>query len=179
MSSITDQQITRRNSSKNVSSTVKVLTLSSAILQDIFDASNNNVPSFPNLKQLVVNIFQCGMSNLLDMLRILPNLKVLVLSKICHRYILSESGDDKQNAVPQCFISSLERFELKGYSSCSEEVKVLEYILRNATALKKIFILALSSNDFEEPFKEELLNKLSVLPKTCQVKIEHSMGIPY
>ncbi|XP_050233521.1 putative F-box/FBD/LRR-repeat protein At5g22670 [Mercurialis annua] len=136
----------------NISSTVKILALSRHILQDLFDASNNNVPSFPNLKQLVVKYIISGMSYLLNMLRILPNLKVLVLNK--------------------CLNSSVERLEFKGYGGCSAEMKILEYILRNAKALKKFYIVAYCSINSEEPYKQELLNKLSVLPKTCQVKIE-------
>ncbi|XP_050234613.1 putative F-box/FBD/LRR-repeat protein At1g78760 [Mercurialis annua] len=163
----------------SISSTVKVLALSPDILQDLFDASNNNMPCFPNLNQLVVKYFQSGMSNLLDMLRILPNLKVLVLTKVYENFVLSKSWDDEQNVVPQCLKSSIERIEFKGYTGFSGDMEILKYILRNAKALKKFYISAFSSQDSQEPFKEELLNKVLVLPKTCQVKIEHSMGIPY
>ncbi|XP_050231025.1 F-box/FBD/LRR-repeat protein At1g16930-like [Mercurialis annua] len=137
----------------NISSTVKVLTLSPDILQDIFDASSKNVPSFPNLNHLVLRTFQSGMSNLLHMLRILPNLKVLALNKVHKHFFPSEYWDDEQNVVPQCLNSSIERFEFKGYSGCSGDVKILEYIVRNAKALKEFNVLAFSSDDSEEPFK--------------------------
>ncbi|XP_050216442.1 putative F-box/FBD/LRR-repeat protein At1g78760 [Mercurialis annua] len=162
----------------NICTTVKVLALSPNIFQYLFDEFNNNLPSFPKLNQLVVKYFQVGMPNLLDMLRSSPNLKVLVLSKIYKDFFSSEYWDDEQNGVPQCLKSSIEKFEYNGYSGCSEDVKILEYILKNAKALKKCYIVAFSSNDYEEPFKEELLNKLSVLSKTCQVKIEHSKWSP-
>ncbi|XP_050234450.1 putative F-box/FBD/LRR-repeat protein At5g22670 isoform X2 [Mercurialis annua] len=158
----------------NISKTVKALTLSPNILEDLFYASNTYMPSFPNLNQLVVSLFESGTSDLLNMLRILPNLKVLTLIRNVYRRVFSsESWDDEQNAVPQCLTSSVERFVFNGYSCCPIDVKMLEYVLKNAKVLKEIFIIAVCIKSSEEPVKEVLLNKLSVLPE-CRVKIEYA-----
>ncbi|XP_050216118.1 LOW QUALITY PROTEIN: putative FBD-associated F-box protein At3g50710 [Mercurialis annua] len=146
---------------------VTVLNLSAYTLEALFKASDDKFPWFRFLTQLEMGAFGNGWLMLPKILKWSPNLEAFTLYKtndtVPHESIFNEES------VPGCLLSSLKSIELKGFGGNTAEMEVLEYFLKNASALKTLKIL-ISDTSFQK--EAEILRMLITFPRastTCRI----------
>ncbi|XP_059623848.1 putative FBD-associated F-box protein At5g53635 [Cornus florida] len=156
---------------------VKYLSLGSRTMGALDYAGDNSLPLFPNLIRLELHVHKCyGWIRLLDLLNSMPNLLYLVLEKSKK---FQCAGDDaskdfkfvEQEVVPYFLLMHLQEIEINRFQGLRDELKLIEFFLRNSKVLRKIEINAVN---LEEKQEREFLEKLLMFPSgsiTCQILI--------
>ncbi|KAL7186485.1 hypothetical protein ACSBR2_028271 [Camellia fascicularis] len=115
-------------------------------------ARGMNLPSFPNLTRLEVQVFHGFSWNLvIEFLENSPNLEILILrkeAKQCWHCLETPSWTPKKCA-PSCLLLNINVIEIVGFKGGQEELELLEYLLKNAKMLDKLTInsINLDPND--------------------------------
>ncbi|KAL6975886.1 hypothetical protein U1Q18_052706 [Sarracenia purpurea var. burkii] len=102
-----------------------------------------------------------------DLLRLMPNLKVLRFNKDCNKPCSSCLWDVVPESVPECLLLCLETIEFSGFGGCKEEMKLVSYLLVNSKVLKK-FILNSWTKDKK---KKTNIRRLPRGSNACQIEI--------
>ncbi|XP_059670941.1 F-box/FBD/LRR-repeat protein At5g22660-like [Cornus florida] len=153
-------------------SSVKYLSLGASTMGVLDYAKEYNVPRFPNLIRLELHVNTCyGWKRLLDLLNSMPNLLYLVLEKSKNCSSRRHVSFVEQEVVPSCLVMHLQEIKINGFQGLSDELKLIEYFLRNSKVLRKMEI-----NNFnaEEKQEREFLDKLLMFPRgsmTCKILI--------
>ncbi|XP_059670938.1 F-box/FBD/LRR-repeat protein At5g22660-like [Cornus florida] len=122
-------------------------------------AADSKLLLFPNLIRLELHVHNCyGWKGLLDLLNKIPNMVYLVLKKLkfcqCGKNNASKDFNFVEQEVPYCLSMHLQEIEISGFQGMSDELKLIEYFLRNGRVLQK---MAIKSSNLSGKQEEKLL----------------------
>ncbi|XP_059623850.1 F-box/LRR-repeat protein At4g14103-like isoform X2 [Cornus florida] len=155
--------------------TVKYLSLGAGTMGALDYARDNELLLFTNLIRLELHVKDCyGWKSLLHLLNSMPNLVYLVFKKSECYYENDDSEDfnfvEHEVVVPCCLSMHLQEIEISEFRGLSDELRLIEYFLRNGSVLHKMTIN--SCNSVEKQEREELLKKLLMFRRgsiNCQI----------
>lgn len=151
---------------------VKYLTVSAQTLCVLGYARIAILPTFHNVTRLKLGSNGDSCWELLThFLENSPNLEILILNKeeIDYGFEPSVRHWRQPQHVPNCLVSHLKEVEIKQFSGEEFELEAIEYVLKNATVLKK---LAIDCNNYLE--KNLVCKKLESFPcgsRDCQLSL--------
>ncbi|XP_021716021.1 F-box/FBD/LRR-repeat protein At1g16930-like [Chenopodium quinoa] len=98
-----------------------------------------NLGTFPNLERLETNLNYGGWKDLLLSMRCFPNLRHVSVCLTNMGYT-NPVMDPRNWCVPEC-LSKLKMLGIYGLDAIDDELVLLEYILRNALVLEKLYVV--------------------------------------
>ncbi|KAF7822895.1 putative F-box domain, FBD domain, leucine-rich repeat domain, L domain-containing protein [Senna tora] len=128
------------------------------------------LPTFHNLTNInVCGMFEFTSKALLDILEKSPNLEVLQIN-------LGLYGKEWTfNSVPHCFKSSLKSFIISNFEGCPTDMKLLNFLLENATILREITIFCEERLSADSEKQAEISNQLQIVRRglaNCVINIQ-------
>ncbi|XP_058770633.1 FBD-associated F-box protein At5g56370-like [Vicia villosa] len=122
---------------------------------------SQKIPTFHSLTQLELFLELDSKKKwkwMLDMLHQSPKLQHI---------LISEDNWQNPDAVPKCFQSQLKTLLFRNYRGRKCELQFAEYVMRNSKLLRTLTIRSSCSMDSEA--KSEVLKKLSLCPRSCDL----------
>ncbi|CAN8289114.1 unnamed protein product [Cochlearia groenlandica] len=101
------------------------------------------VKNMPNLTEAYIDV---DSTNIDSLIRSITSVTQLAICLECHEPIIRIPYWNRPSTVPKCIMSSLQTFELLGYSGEPDERDLIVYILKNASGLKTATIKYCESN---------------------------------
>ncbi|TXG58974.1 hypothetical protein EZV62_016803 [Acer yangbiense] len=118
----------------------KILSLASCSMDALGLAFDDDMPTFPNLIRLELNIeARFGWKLLPYFLESSPNLEVLILEMdyLLTEYIPGDFVNFESKNVPSCLKLHVKTIEIKNMMGEEDELEVVSYMLRNCEVLKE------------------------------------------
>ncbi|KAK0583881.1 hypothetical protein LWI29_004430 [Acer saccharum] len=150
----------------------KILSLASCSMDALGLAFDDDMPTFPNLIRLELNIeARFGWKLLPYFLESSPNLEVLILEMdyLLTEYIPEDFVNFESKNVPSCLKLHVKTIEIKNMMGEEDELQVVSYMLRNCVVLKEFN--AHISDKAES--KEDLWREILMYPRgsaACEIK---------
>ncbi|KAG7654191.1 Leucine-rich repeat 2 [Arabidopsis suecica] len=129
------------------------------------------IPKFNNLSRLQAEFPSSLLQFLPAFLESFPNLKHLILEIAYSEHVMEEF---ELVNVPGCFVSTLERVEIKGLFDWGEDdLKIASYFLENSAVLEKLIVCFMGCpQHYSESDIYEELNKVTKRSRRCQIIID-------
>ncbi|KAK3227506.1 hypothetical protein Dsin_007368 [Dipteronia sinensis] len=150
----------------------KILSLASCSIDDLSLAFDGDMPTFPNLICLELDIEAgFGWKILPYFLESSPNLEVLILKMdyLLTEYIPEDFVNFESDNVPSCLRLHVKTIEIKNMMWEEDELEVVSYMLRNCEVLKE-FNAHISA---KAESKEDLRREILMYPRgsaACEIK---------
>ncbi|KAG7591569.1 F-box domain [Arabidopsis thaliana x Arabidopsis arenosa] len=130
-----------------------------------------SIPKFNNVSRLQAEFPSSLLQFLPAFLESFPNLKHLILKIVYPEEVMEEL---KLVNVPRCFVSTLERVEIKGLFDWGEEdMKIARYFLENSAVVEKLIVCFMGCpQHYSESDIYEELDKLTKRSLRCQIIID-------
>ncbi|XP_059623841.1 putative F-box/FBD/LRR-repeat protein At5g22670 [Cornus florida] len=151
---------------------IKYLSLGARTMGAIDHAVDNKLLLFTNMIRLELVVHNCyGWKRLLHLLNSMPNLVHLVLYKFknCEDNVSEGFNFVEQEVVPCCLLMYLQEIGFHSFRGLSDELKLIEYFLKNAKVLHRMKI---STDELEEKQESEFREKVLMFPRSsilCQI----------
>ncbi|XP_059623821.1 putative F-box/FBD/LRR-repeat protein At5g22670 isoform X2 [Cornus florida] len=153
--------------------TVKYLSLGPSTMGALDYAEDNELLLFTNLIRLELHVKYCyGWKRLLHLLNSMPIL--------CWRRDEDNAFEDinfVEQEVPCCLLMHLQEIEITGFRGLNDELRLIQYFLKNGRVLHK---MAINSCDSEGKRERDFLKKLLKFPRgsvNCEILFSEELSM--
>ncbi|CAI9110410.1 OLC1v1010421C2 [Oldenlandia corymbosa var. corymbosa] len=130
--------------------------------------------TFDRLSKLYIDCLCCGWRFLKDLLHCAKKLQVLEITKCSSHDKKHKPCWRKPREIPKCLLYRLDHVSLRGFQSLKDEVKLIKYILRHGSVMRKINVYSsAAANDFKTRYlilQGLLMFQLPRASSSCRIK---------